>query len=169
MTGLISWPPGGRARPKRSDQMRTTCPQGLRRFVAGYLVQSTNGIGWQRQARKNQRFISSRPDRPAASSSDRNQLGRPPLHAMNQPVFEELEMERWNKPRSCRAAIELQTFMIRPPPGWTEGRPYPVELPFHPFYLPIRDTRPAVSRLFAFLFASERRNGKIGLIRSLVE
>src|SRR5271157_1408442 len=75
-----------------------------------------------------------------------------------------------NKPRSCRAAIDLQTFMIRPPPGRTEGRPYPVKLPFHPyFYLPIRGTRPAVSRLFAFLFARERRNGKISLIRSLAE
>ena len=52
------------------------------------------GSGWQRQAPRNQRFIIPRPDCPTASSSDRNQLDRSPLHAMNQPVFEELEVER---------------------------------------------------------------------------
>ena len=139
----------------RSQMLRGGIPRGVNHGDRLAAPGSEKPAIHQSKARlPNSQFQRSEPARQAASPR------------LNQPVCEELEVERCNKPRSCRAAIELQAFMIGPPPGRTEGRPYPVELPFHPSYLPIRDSRPAVSRLFAFLFASARRNGKIGLHRS---
>ena len=98
--GLSASPGRGFA---RSDQIRTW-PLGLIGLGVGFIGRATTGIGWQRQAARDQRATASRPVCPRTSSHDRNQLDRP-RHAVTRGFLGKLAVERCSEPRSCRVSL----------------------------------------------------------------
>ncbi len=169
MSGLISWPRGGQG---SSEEIGSDADDETPRsqILGGGIPCAVN---------QGDRLTTPGSEKPAIHqfkadlSSSRFQRLEPARHAAS-PRMEPTGL-RGTREQTVEQAPIMSSgngyagFHDQASTGRTKGRPYSVELPFHPSYLPIRGTWPAVSRLFAFLFAREWRNGKISLIRSLEE